>query len=126
MDAAMAPPWRTSIGLCSAPSRTLRAASGGAASGILDRACAQRSASSRVGAEGWPRVAVEQKDGFLVHAAARFACVLGVEHSPAGEHHAGHGEQSVGDAAQGAAVAVTALPQTGVSATAQFVVLDGD
>jgi hypothetical protein len=32
----------------------------------------------------------------------------------------------VGDAAQGAAVAVTALAQFGIAAPAQFVVLDGD
>src|SRR6516162_6953041 len=42
------------------------------------------------------------------------------------EHGAGDGEEAVGDAAQGAAVAVTTLAQFGVARAAAGVVLNGD
>jgi hypothetical protein len=52
--------------------------------------------------------------------------ISGIERSLVGEHGASHREQAVGNAAQGAAVAVTALAEFGVAPTAEFVVLDGD
>ena len=42
------------------------------------------------------------------------------------EHGTGDGEEAVGDAAQGAAMAVTALAQFGIAGAAARVVLNGD
>src|SRR2546428_13259222 len=55
-------PLITMVAPCSPPSRTLRAGFAGAASGILDRACARRSAARQVGTKGWS-LAAEQRDG---------------------------------------------------------------
>jgi hypothetical protein len=77
------------VALCSAPSRTRRAAFGGAASGILDRACAQRSGVRQVGTEGWSHL-IEQRDGcFLCLGGHLLAGVFGIERGLPGEHGAG-------------------------------------
>ena len=46
-------PWISRVAPCSALSRTLRAGSAGAASGLLDSACARRSAAWQVGTKEW-------------------------------------------------------------------------
>jgi hypothetical protein len=52
--------------------------------------------------------------------------MFGVKRNLADEDGAGHREQAVGNAAEGAVVAVTPIAQFGVAATAELVVLDGD
>jgi hypothetical protein len=52
--------------------------------------------------------------------------VLGIERRLAPQHGAGHGQQSISEDSQRAAVAVTTLAQFGVARAAADVVLDGD
>jgi hypothetical protein len=49
---------------------------------------------------------------------------LRIEQGSAGQHGTGHRKQPIGDTTQGAAVAVTALAQFGISAAVEFIVLD--
>jgi hypothetical protein len=51
---------------------------------------------------------------------------LRIEQGSAGQYGTGHRNQPIGDTTQGAAVAVTAPAQFGISAAAEFIVLDGD
>jgi hypothetical protein len=50
----------------------------------------------------------------------------GVKHGLLVEHRASHREQPIGNAAQGAPVAMTALAQFGIATAAERIVLDSD
>ena len=107
-------------------SRTLCAGSADAAAlsgGILDCRCARRSARRQVGTKGWP-FSIEQRDGTGCSRAGGLANLVGgVEQRLLFEQGAGHRQQAVGDGAQGAAVAVAALAQRGITAAAERVAL---
>ena len=78
-----------SIALCSGPSRTLRAGFAGAASGILDSPCAQRSGGGQVGTEGWP---LRSNKGMVFV----IATIFGVIARPARRSWVGSGEEPAG------------------------------
>src|ERR1700680_1327910 len=109
---------------CSALSRTLRAGSAGAASGILDSACARRSADRQVGTKEW---SFRSNQGMGSGSGGHWRVpVVGIEQRLALEQRAQQVEQAISDAAQGAAMAVTATAQLGVAATADRIMLHVD
>src|SRR5271163_3170835 len=97
-------PMRLSLAPCSSLSRTLRAAVGGAASGILDSACARRSAGRQVGTKEWPPGRTKEWTSCGRRDLRRF--VVGIVERLPLEGSAQHVEQSVADPAQGTGMTV--------------------
>jgi hypothetical protein len=116
-------PMGVSVALCSASSRTLRAGFAGAASGLLDHACAQHSGRRQVGTQGW---SLRSNTGMFCGSGRLLLGTTRVKHGLLVEHRASHREQPVGNAAEGAPVAVTALAQFGIAAAAERIVLDSN
>src|ERR1700676_764974 len=115
---------RLSLAPCSSLFRTLRAAVGGAASGILDSACARRSAGRQVGTKEWPPSRTKEWTSCgrrLLH-----RLVVGIVERLALERGAQHIEQSVADPAQSPRMTVSTPAQFGITRFARWVVLGGD
>ena len=94
------------------------------------RRCRKRHPRPRLRATLWPARRRDDRFGWTTGWLLAYGCsptgTVGIKRCLVGEHGAGDGEQAVGDAAQGAAMAVTALTQCGVAVTAEFVMLNGD
>src|SRR4051812_15929275 len=112
-----------------APSRTLRAgaprrrSAPGPLRGLLDRACARRSADWQVGTEG---CRLQSNRRMVLESCLRWLAVVGVEQDLLPQQNAGDPEQPVGDAAQGAAIGVAPHAQGLVAAATLRVVHGGD
>ena len=111
-----------------APSRTLRAGYAGAVirhSGRRWRAALWRSPGRDEGMAGW----VEQRDGLWRGQSSSDGSgphgMVRIEDGLPIQHGAGHGEQTIGDAAQGPSVGVTPPAQFGISHAAEYVTLNG-
>ena len=91
--------------------------------GLLYDTCARRSGRRQVGTQGW---SLRSNTGMFCGSGGLLLGITGVKHGLPVEHRAGHREQAVGNAAQGAPVAVTSLAQFGIATAAERIVLDSN
>src|SRR3989442_13896955 len=109
---------------CSPLSRTLCAGFAGAAGGILDSACARRSAGRQVGTKGWP---FGRTKGWISCGGGHLcALVIGIEQRLALQQGAKDIEQTIADATQCPCMAMATAAQLGVALLADRIVLNGD
>ena len=116
-------PLMWSVAPCSALSRTLRAGFAGAAGGLLDSACARRSADWRSG----------RRNGRCGRTKELTSCrrdrlrarVIGIVKDLPLEQFAKNVEQAIADATQRPPVTVATASQFGVAGSADWIVLDG-